>query len=359
MKQKRGQPGNRGQFARDTSGAVAPSAANPRVVNRAAPAGAPTPTGGDDSPPSVSDIEAKYEAFRGEPTEIKNCPTCGRFTSDGAAHDCVKPMSAAKQTAVTIAPAVAAAGTFGVTAAALSLGPVAVGVVAAGLVVGFVIRSLAKKLFTGALWHQATDSTSRIKASMKRTEREKDAFKTAETQVDALAEQLQVPGQVAVLQRQNGSPAAIRIDKNRSLVIVTPDLLRMPPEQMRGILAHEVAHLQPAAKTGTRAKHFLSRAALPAGFGAAAVSGLAALPAAALAAGVWYAGKAASSAASRREERRADRVAYQTCGEHFADALHQAHKDIPGTVRHDLPWRAEDVIFSHGNLPNRVADMRR
>lgn len=81
------------------------------------------------------------------------------------------------------------------------------------------------------------------------------------------------------------------------------------------------------------------------------------MPVAALALAAWVGWKAAANAMSRREEARADRVAYSRLGERYVGAL----KRITSALSHerpDLPGRVEDVLFSHPSVHNRIADMR-
>lgn len=324
------------------------------------------PTVSDDNEPDYGETYSLYMRKTGrEPAGTahiigeQRCDMCGRFMDREGNHDCASRMNPKMHKILTIAPAVGAIAVFGTAAGifALTSGyviPIVIGVAA---VAAYTVRRLITRVYAKHIGNVTAEARRKLNTD------EREWVERTQDTVDELAEQMNVPGEVYLVYKKANknvggvsSPAsASRLTRDTAAINVSPDLRDMNPAQLRGILAHEMAHLQKRNPGGLR--FYAAKAALPVGLAVGVASGLAVLPAASLAAAVWFTGKMASSAFSRREEKRADREAYKVAGEDYAEALKEIHRRFP-QVREDLPWRAEDVVFTHPNLPNRLADMR-
>lgn len=252
---------------------------------------------------------------------------------------------------VTLSPAIGVAATAGVATVAFALGPVAVvavGVIATGL---FAAKSAL------ARWARKQQIAQAYALPVD------ERLQEAQSDVERLANQMNVDGEVKVVFKEgqvHPSASALAGKGGRHVIFVNEALLRLPPEQVRAVMAHEVAHLQQNGRMAS-IRNFIRGSAMPVGMAAgAAVGASAGLGAASggVAALAWVAVIAASAAVSRIEERRADREAYQVSGEHLSDALVNIHDSVHNSSRPDLPWRVEDLLATHGNLPNRLSDMR-
>lgn len=288
------------------------------------------------------------------------CNLCGRFMDQKGNHECAARINPTTHKIMTIAPAVGAVTVFGVAAGVLALtsGYVIPIVIGAVVVAKFAVKRLLARTYAKNI----TTVVRKNRESLTREDR--NWVEQTQDTVDELAAQMGVKGEVHLVYKtktpsgQNNivSPAsASRLTKDQAVITVSPEMKDLDEAQLKGVLSHEMAHLQSSGPT--RLRDYAAKAALPVGLAAGVASGLAVLPAASLAAAVWFTGKMASSAFSRREERRADKEAYKATGEDYAEALTELHRRFP-QIRKDLPWRAEDVVFTHPNLPNRLADMR-
>lgn len=272
------------------------------------------------------------------------CSRCGQFI-DGS-HECHKM---ATKTKVIYATSLAITG--GMAAGAIALGPIALGAVVGLALIGILVRRQRIK---------------KVKVSPK----EQDAinfyhdhvseFAYAEDTVAELKESMGVKGDITLLPTKDAGTSvamAARVSKDRSFMFVSDKVLALPEPQLRGVLAHEMAHLQKSPlATGWYNK--LQKVAFPAAVVGVAATGLAALPAGAVAITLYFMIHMASNAASRVEETRADKEAYKVSGEDYADALDAIHQTSPEYFRRDLIWRLEDALFNHPSLPNRLKDMR-
>lgn len=282
------------------------------------------------------------------PVDRERCHRCGQFMAQ-TGHRCPKiPFKHKAFFAVSLG------GTMAVTAGAIALGPVGIAAVVTLGVAGYAV----KRFFARFLM---LDKKQREEAErLKETSPE---WATADTMVQQLKKELDVEGEVLTVPKKvtttDGQPlinaAAVRTSKDHAIVFLSPELLAIPVEQQKGIIAHELAHLQKNV-TG-RGYHRLRSVALPVAVVGGAVSGLALLPAAAVAGVTWFMVVMAANAAGRMEERRADREAYRIAGDHFGEALHTVHDAAPDAHRRNLIWRLEDMLFTHGALPNRLKDM--
>jgi Zn-dependent protease with chaperone function len=336
-----------GQFAPDLSGRdQVPTGADPAV--RLARASGLIP-----EPAPASEYSTAYDAYReqtGAAPARTRCPRCGQYDSTG--HAC--PSGRGGNTALKVAVAVAVAVDVALTAGALAIGPwAAVPIIAIGI--GWVLMkdALARNRVRALI--DTASMPGRAPAP---------DFAAAEASTRDLAGKLGVTGSVAVsesIQVKGGSPlaaGAIRIGPDESLVMVGPSVLDLPPAQQRAVLAHEVAHLQKGSTARARRITRLAYpAALAAGTAVTVGAGMAVLPAVAVAAAAYVSMVLAGKALERREERRADRVAYQESGEHLAEALRTLHTLYP--ARKDRFGRTEDLLQNHGSLENRLADMRK
>lgn len=181
--------------------------------------------------------------------------------------------------------------------------------------------------------------------------------------VTALCSDLNVHGQVRVVPMPEAEPGTayagvIRYVPTYSVVLVHPEFLNMARTHRLAILSHEVGHLQKRRPQVMRL--LLGRAALPVAVALAVLAPWSFAVSVGMAVLAWFAVKMVAPALSRREERRADRVAYEYAGESFADALRHAHlvHDVD-VMPVDFWWRLEDAWLTHPSLPNRLEDMRR
>jgi len=279
------------------------------------------------------------------PAGTPRCPACGQFVPHGQPHSCTK------KKLLTVAPGLQLAGTAGVAAAAFALGPVAVVALAAVSVASFVLSAYLVRKARERLVQAAYEKPRTPEVAV------------AQQDADEFLKKMNVDGQVRVVVNEGEkqympNASALWSPDGNHVIIVNRPLLTLPEEQVRAILAHEVAHLQ----KNNSAKRYVRSAALPtglaAGVGSGAAVGLGAAATGGIVAVVWFAAVAGSAAISRREERRADREAYKAVGDHYPKALEAVHSHGANTVRNDLPWRTEDLLATHGNLPNRIADLK-
>lgn len=200
-------------------------------------------------------------------------------------------------------------------------------------------------------------SVERLNSDARKRRKDTPNFAIAEKETDVLAAQLGVRGRIYPILLSGGTGASVlRRNEDESTIHFTPHLLDLPPRERQAILAHEVAHLQKTMKQQSHmsALHSSGTIVATGSAAAAAAAGAAFPPIAAIAGGVWVANRLATRAASRAEERRADRIAYQLHGETFTTALEKMVLE----ERTDLPGRLEDTFSTHGSTKNRINDLR-